>query len=129
VDEGRPESRAPGLLGAVRSLTANAVALLHTRFELLVAEIEEERAWLVRLLVMSVIASFFLAIGVLTLTIFIILFAWESHGLLAAGLLTGIYLGIGIALAFVVRRLARARPKLFSTSLAELRKDHDELTS
>lgn len=120
---------APGLLASLRGLTASTVALLHTRLELLITEIEEERAWIVRLLLLSVIASFFLSIGVLTLTIFIILLAWDSHGLLAAGVLTGIYLGIGLVVAFFVRKLTRERPKLFSSSLAELRKDHDELAS
>jgi uncharacterized membrane protein YqjE len=130
VDERQPDaSRAPGLLSSLRSLSANTVALLYTRLELLITEIEEERAWIVRLLLLSVIASFFLSIGVLTLTIFIILLAWDTNGLLAAGLLTALYLGIGLACAFGVRRLARARPKLFSASLAELRKDHNELAS
>jgi uncharacterized membrane protein YqjE len=130
VDEGQPDaSRASGLLASLRGLAGDAVGLLHTRLELLIAEIEEERAWIVRLLILSVIASFFLAIGVLTLTIFIILLAWESHGLLVAGALTAIYLGIGVAFALSVRKLTLSRPKLFSASLAELRKDKNELAS
>jgi uncharacterized membrane protein YqjE len=130
VDEPRPDaSPDQGVLGALRRLTGNAVALLHTRLELLITEIEEERSRLVRILVLSVIAAFFLSIGVLTLTIFIILLAWEKHGLLVAGALATLYLAIGIALAFCVRNLAKTRSMLFSSSLAELKKDHDELIS
>ena len=93
----------PGVLAVLRRLTGNAVELLHTRLELLIVEIEEERSRFVRILLLSVIAGFFLSIGVVTLTIFIILLAWESHGLLAAGLLAALYFGIGIVLGLSVR--------------------------
>lgn len=130
MDEGQPgASPDPGVLAALRRLTGNAVALLHTRLELLIVEIEEERTRFVRIVVLSVIAGFFLSIGVVTLTIFIILLAWETHGLLAAGLLAALYFGIGIALALTVRKLSKARSKLFSSSLAELKRDRDELAS
>jgi len=130
VDEPRPDaSPDQGVLAALRRLTGNAIALLHARLELLITEIEEERSRLVRILLLSVIAAFFLSIGVLTLTIFIILLAWDTHGLLVAGALTVLYLGIGVGLALSVRNLAKTRSKLFSSSLAELKKDHDALDS
>lgn len=130
MDERQPGAPpAEGVLAALRRLTGNAVALLHTRLELLIAEIEEERTRFVRILLFAVIAAFFLSIGVVTLTIFIILLAWETHGLLVAGLLAALYLGVGIALAVSVRNLAKTRSRLFSASLAELKRDRDELTS
>jgi len=130
VDDRQPGSSPhPGLLAALRRLAATAVDLLRTRGELLATEIEEERARLVRLIVLAVIAGFFLAIGVITLTIFIILVSWDRHGLLVAGVLAAIYLGIGMVSAFGVRKLAQERSKLFSASLAELRKDRDQLVS
>ena len=116
------------MLATLRRLAATAVALLQTRLELIAAELDEERNRLIRLLLLSVVAGFFLAIGVVTLTIFVILLAWDKHGLLAAGLLTAIYLGIGIAVALSVRKLASARSKLLSATLGELRKDRDELS-
>lgn len=128
MDERQPgASPDSGLLATLRRLAATAVALLQTRLELIAAELDEERNRLIRLLLLSVIAGFFLAIGVVTLTIFIILLAWDAHGLLAAGLLTALYLGIGIAVALSVRKLANVPSRLFSASLAELRKDRDEL--
>lgn len=130
MDDRQPGSSPhSGLLAALRRLAATAVDLLRTRGELLATEIEEERARLVRLIVLAVIAGFFLAIGVITLTIFIILVSWDRHGLLVAGVLAAIYLGIGMVSAFGVRKLAQERSKLFSASLAELRKDRDQLVS
>lgn len=128
MDERQPgASPDSGLLATLRRLAATAIALLQTRLELIAAEVDEERTRLIRLLLLSVMAGFFLAIGVVTLTIFILLLAWDTHGLLAAGLLTAIYLGIGTAIALNVRKLANERSKLFSASLAELRKDRDKL--
>lgn len=128
MDDSRPgASQGSGLLAALRRLAATGVALLQTRLELLAAEIVEERTRVVRLVVLSVVAGFFLALGVVTLTFFIILLAWDTHRLLAAGLIAAAYLGIGAVVAVNVRNLARAESRLFSGSLAELRKDRDEL--
>jgi len=128
-DRQRGAARPPGLLDTLRRLAGSAVALLQTRAQLLATEIDEERTRVVRLLLLSVIAGFFLTIGVVTLTIFVILLAGDAHRLLVAGLLTALYLGIGAAVALNARELAKARSKLFSASLAELRKDRDELAS
>ena len=117
-----------GLLATLRRLAATAVALLQTRLELVAAELDEERNRLIRLLLLSVIAGFFLALGVITLTLFVVLLAWDTHRLLAAGLLTAIYRGTGTAVALSARKLAGTRSKLFSASLGELRKDRDELS-
>ena len=79
-------------------------------------------------LVLACAAGVFLALGVVALTFFIILLAWDTHRVLAAGLLTAAYLGIGALLAFNARAAAREKSKLFSASLAELRKDRDALS-
>jgi uncharacterized membrane protein YqjE len=129
VDEGQPgTSQDSGLLGALRRLAATAVGLLQTRLELIATELDEERTRVLRLLVLSLVAGFFLALGVVTLTFFIILLAWDTHRLLAAGLLAAAYLGIGAVVAMNARSVVKAGSRLFSASLAELRKDRDELT-
>ena len=130
MDDRQPgTARDSGLLAALRRLSATAVELLQTRLELIATEIVEERTRVFRLLVLSAVAGFFLALGIVTLTFFIILLAWDTHPLLAAGLLAAAYLGVGTLVAFNVRNLARAKSALFSASLAELRKDRDELTN
>ena len=121
-------SRQSGLLAALRRLAATAVGLLQTRIELLATELQEERARVFRVLVLACAAGVFLALGVVALTFFIILLAWDTHRVLAAGLLTAAYLGIGALLAFNARAAAREKSKLFSASLAELRKDRDALS-
>jgi uncharacterized membrane protein YqjE len=116
------------LLAALRRLASTAAGLLQTRIELLATEFQEERARVLRILVLGFAAAIFLALGVVTLTFFIILLAWDGHRVLAAGLLTAAYLGIGVLLGLNARAAARERSRLFSASLAELRKDRDALS-
>lgn len=116
------------MLAALRRLVATAVGLLQTRIELIATELEEEGARLFRILVLAVAAGFFLALGVVALTFFAILLAWDNHRELAAGLLTAGYLGVGAILALGARNAAKKKTKLFSASLAELKKDREGLS-
>lgn len=128
MDESQPgTSRDPGLLAVLRRLATTVVDLLRTRLELLVTELEEERARIVHFLVLAVSAGFFLALGIVSLTFFVILLSWDSHPILIAGLLTAAYLVAGVILAVKARNIINVRTRLFSASLDELRKDRDEV--
>ena len=116
-----------GLLAALRRLATTVVELLRTRLGLLAAELEEERGRIVHFLVLAVSAGFFLALGIVSLTFFVILLAWETRPVLVAGLLTAAYLVIGVVLVVKARNIIFVKSKLFSASLEELRKDRDEL--
>jgi uncharacterized membrane protein YqjE len=128
VDDSQPGTPADsGLLAALRRLATTVVDLLRTRLGLLAAELEEERGRIVRFLVLAVSAGFFLALGIVSLTFFVILLAWETRPVLVAGLLTAAYLLIGAVLAVKARNIIFIKSKLFSASLEELRKDRDGL--
>ena len=128
MDESQPGTPADsGLLAALRRLATTVVDLLRTRLGLLAAELEEERGRIVHFLVLAVSAGFFLALGIVSLTFFVILVAWETRPVLVAGLLTAAYLAIGVVLAVKARNIIFIKSKLFSASLEELRKDRDDL--
>jgi uncharacterized membrane protein YqjE len=115
------------LIATLRRLASTALALLQTRLELFATELDEERARVLQLLALCVIAGCFLLLGIVTLTVFIVLLAGDAHRVLAAGLLSAVYLGIGIAVGLRARRLVQVRPRLFSATLGELQKDRDTL--
>lgn len=119
----------PGLLSSLRRLAASLTGALQTRLQLLATEVEEERVRLGRLLLLGLIASFFIALGILTLTLFLIVLFWDTHRLLVIGLLTVIYFAAGVAVAYMLRREAAAGSRLFSASLQELAKDRERLNS
>ena len=128
AEESDPQSSSGGLLQSLRNLAAMLVAVLQTRLELLVTEIEEARARFRRLLALAVVAIFFLSLSVLTLTLFVIVLFWDTYRLSVIGGLAAVYLVIGGTAAFAARRQAAAQPRLFSASLAELTKDRERLT-
>jgi uncharacterized membrane protein YqjE len=128
-DSGPGAAHAQGLLASLRRLGATTVELLRTRVELIATEIDEERDRITRLLVLSAIAGFLLALGIVMLTFFIIILAWDTHRILATAILTVTYLGAGVLAALKARAAAKEATKLFSASLAQLTKDRDALTS
>ena len=117
-----------GLLATLRRLAASAVGLVATRLELLTVELQEERARLVRLVILCAAAGFFICLGIITLTVFLILAAGEAHRTLVAGIIAAVYLILGAYFGFSARAAGETRSKLFSGSLAELRRDRDMLS-
>lgn len=117
-----------GILRSLRNLGATLVALLQTRFELLVTELEEERIRLLELLFWAAAALFFFGVGILLLVILLVALFWDSHRIIAIVALAGIFLAVGIGMAIGVRNRMHARSRLFSASLGELARDKDQLT-
>ena len=117
-----------GLFDSVRALAATLIFIAQTRLELLSTELEEQWVWLSSMLVWTVVALFCAGVGVVLATLFVVLVLWDTHRLLALGIPAILFL-LGAALAWlVVRGKARAKPRLFAASLAELSKDRKELT-
>lgn len=118
-----------GLLESLTTLTANLIAVAHTRLELLSLDLEEERAHLFSFLVLTLVAIFCIGFGILLATLFLIVLFWDTHRLLAVGTLTGLFLSAGATAWFVAFRKIKSKPRLFSSSMSELLKDRQHLTS
>lgn len=121
--------RTEGLIAAVRRLGASFFALVHTRIELAATELKRERVRVTRLLLFAVIAVFFLILGAITFTIFVIAIFWDTHRVLATGCLALLYLGIAVGVVLFAKREAARSARPFSASLAQLKKDREELLS
>ena len=127
-DAGRaPDQR--GLFASTRGLLGTCVTLLHNRLELLGVELAEERTRLVAVLAYGASAFLCIAAGLIFLAIFLTVLLWESNRLLALGVFSALFLGAGIASLTLAIGLARSGSKLFSASLAELRKDAEVLAT
>ena len=109
--------------------TALAVlsAALHTRFELFVTELEEERERLKQILTLIFIAIFGISFGFVLFTIFIVALFWQSGWIPAIGILALIYFGVAVFAAVKLRSAILKRPGLFPATLTELGKDRDDL--
>ncbi|MDZ4251437.1 MAG: phage holin family protein [Sulfuritalea sp.] len=124
---GRPEQS--GLFASSKGLLGSGIKLRHNRLELLGVELAEERLRLISLLAYGAAALLCIAAGLIFLAVLLTVVLWESHRLLALGVFSAFFLGAGgVSLALAMSR-ARAGSKLFSGSLAELRKDRDALSA
>jgi uncharacterized membrane protein YqjE len=129
-DENRVDSSqgaASSLLGSLKRMFATLIELAGTRLELATTELEEERVRLQEIAIYGVIAAFLISIGILFATFLVIVIFWDTHRLEVVGICAAVYLVLGIASALVVRSKLRSKPKAFSTTIAELQKDKDNL--
>jgi uncharacterized membrane protein YqjE len=117
--------RKPGVLASLRRLGATLVEVLHTRAELLARELERERVRITRLLLLGIVALFFLALGAITFTIFIVVLFWDSQRLVAIGFLTVLYFALAIGFAMLAKRDAAQSAKPFTSTVAQLKKDRE----
>lgn len=115
------------LLSSIKNLAATGASIAHTRLELLSLDVQIARNKFLQSLVMIISALFFLFFGLVMLALFIVIYSWESDRTMALGLLTGVFLTIGIILAALVIQSLRTMPALFEASIAELAKDAKEL--
>jgi uncharacterized membrane protein YqjE len=123
----RDTGGSPGFFPSLRGLLAILSSALHTRLELFVTELEEERERLKQTLVLMLLLFFGLSFGFILLNIFIVAIFWEQGWIAAIGCLAAVYLAIGIVAALKLRGSLLQRPGLFPATLAELGKDRDHL--
>jgi uncharacterized membrane protein YqjE len=117
-----------GLMGSLKTLAATLVGIGCTRLELLSSEIEEQRVWLSSMLLWTLISLFCAAVGIVLVAILLVVVFWDTYLLLTLFILVFVFVLGAIISSQVALGKARAKPKLFSTSLVELSKDHEQLT-
>jgi uncharacterized membrane protein YqjE len=117
-----------GVIDSLRSFLASWVAVVKTRVEIISVEIEEQREWLANLILMAVGALFCISLGLILLTLFIVVLFWETDARQwVLGGFAGLYLLGGLALWMAVRKKMKNKPRIFSTTAAELGKDYSTL--
>ncbi len=104
------------------------IEILQTRVEIVATEFEEERERIRELVLFGFLALFFVSLGLVLLTLFVVILFWDTHRVYAVGGFALLYLGLGVTAGAVLRRRLQTRPRLFATTLAELSKDRDHLT-
>lgn len=129
MSEQKPEESGAGILQSLRILAATFVVLLQTRFELLAADLEEERIRLLQLMFWAAGAVFFFSLAALLLTLLLVVLFWDTHRIAVIVGLAAVFLVAGVVLAVGVRNRLHSRPRMFSGSLDALARDKDRLTS
>ncbi len=125
---GATAGRGAGVFASLQRLLATVIEILQTRVEIVATEFEEERERIRELVLFGFLALFFVSLGLVLLTLFVVILFWDTHRVYAVGGFALLYLGLGVTAGAVLRRRLQTRPRLFATTLAELSKDRDHLT-
>ena len=118
-----------GLFGQLQQSLGAAIELLRVRLALLGTELGLEKQRLAAGLFWAAAALMSLTLAAALFCGFVILLLWDNYRLAAVGVLTLFFLGCGLFLLQVAQRRLNAGSNLFSTSLAELERDHASVTS
>ena len=122
------EEAPPGPFGALKQLGRTALGIVHTRLELLVTEIAEEQSRLAELLLYAALAILSLFLAVVIVAVFVVASLWETpYRILATGGIAAVLVIAGVGFTLTVIKKAKAKPKLFSSSLDELGHDLERL--
>jgi uncharacterized membrane protein YqjE len=116
---------APRILHPLKTFVAVLASAFHTRVELFVTELEEERERLKQTLILILLLVFGLSMGLILLTIFLVALFWQRGWIGAIGVLSFLYLGVATFAAVKLRDSVLKRSGLFPATLAELGKDRD----
>ncbi len=122
-------TQSSGLLASVRALLSTLLGMAHTRLELFANELEEEGVRLIRLFVYGFLSLFFFGLGVIALSLLVVAAFWDTYRLTAIAGVTLVYLGISVYCVISAKQQLAQKPKLFSVTLAEIRKDRAALSS
>ena len=115
------------MLGSVRELARTLLSFAETRTRLAATELEEQAVRLLEILIWLAAALFFAGVALAFLAVLIVLAFWDSNRLLAAGLLSAIFLGAGTVAALIARARMLERPKFLAATLAELERDREKI--
>jgi uncharacterized membrane protein YqjE len=125
-----PESVEPGqnltLFASLRSFWGVIVAILYTRLDLVTLELEEEVVRAAQLLAVLIGALLCLGLTIFFLLCFLVELS-GTHLMLVLGIICGGCVIATVVLGLVARQMILTRPKFLSQTLAELRKDIENL--
>jgi uncharacterized membrane protein YqjE len=122
------ESRSGGLFESLKHLGRTAVEALHTRLDLLSAELKEEQARITELLVVAALSLLCVFLAIVFAAFFVVVAVWDTpYRLWVTGLLA---LSLGAAAILLWRNFRRRmsdRPRPFKATLEELSADIEHL--
>ena len=116
-----------GIVGDVRGLASTGVRAVRTRLELASIELSEEKAWLVRFILVAVAALYLITFGLLLGLCALTLWASEENRPAILGGFTAVFLVVGIGCAVYIWLQSRKRHPILKETIAVLKGDEQAL--
>ena len=116
-----------GIVGDVRGLASTGVRAVRTRLELASIELSEEKAWLVRFVLVAVTALYLVTFGLLLGICALTLWASQENRPAILGAFTAVFLVVGIGCAVYIWLESRKRHPILQETIAVLKGDEQAL--
>lgn len=114
---------ATSIVGDLRGVASTGVRAVRTRLELLGIELKEEKAWLVRFLVVAIAALYLVTFGLLLAILALVLFASEENRPAILGICAAVFLVAGLGSAAWIWSASRKRGSIFEETVRVLKGD------
>ena len=114
---------ATNIVGDLKGLASTGVRAVRTRLELLAIEFKEEKAWVIRLIIVAIAALYLLTFGLLLGIFALALYASEENRPLILAAFAGVFLAGGIGGAAYILLASKKRHPIFENTIAVLKGD------
>ena len=119
--------QASGIVGDVRGIAHSGVRAVRTRLELVAIELSEEKAWLVRFVLVAIAALYLITFGLLLGVCALTLWASEENRPAILAGFTAAFLVVGAGCAIYIWMQSRGRRPILSETIAVLKGDEQAL--
>ena len=114
---------ATNIVGDLKGLASTGVRAVRTRLELMAIEFKEEKAWVIRLIIVAIAALYLLTFGILLGIFALALYASEENRPLILAAFAGFFLAGGIGGAAYIFMASKKRHPIFENTIAVLKGD------
>ena len=118
---------ATNFVGDIKGIASTGVRAVRTRLELLAIELKEEKAWVLRFIIVAVAALYLLTFGLLLGIFALVLFAAEENRPAILAVAAGIFLVAGAGGAAYIALQSRKRHPMFQETIKVLKGDESGL--
>jgi uncharacterized membrane protein YqjE len=118
---------ATGFFGDIKGIASTGVRAVRTRLELLSIELKEEKAWLMRSVVIAVASLYLLTFGLLLGIFALVLFAAEENRPAILGICALVFFAAGIGGGLYIKSAAGKRQSIFEDTIKVLKGDESGL--
>jgi len=118
---------ATNIVGDIRGIASTGVRAVRTRLELIAIELKEEKAWLVRFVIVAIAALYLVTFGLLLAIFALALYASEENRPAIVAVCAGIFLLAGIAGGAYIFTQSKKRHPIFDETIKVLKGDEKGL--
>lgn len=122
-----PPAPQAGLFESLRRLLRTSVELAGVRLELLVSDLELEKLRFVEAALRALVGLLLIGLGLVLVVGFVLLLFWDTHRMVALGVLALVCLGGGFALLYAAKLRLQQGEGMLAATRAELQRDQAAL--